>query len=200
METAIHTPGDYLRPTPFAAIFGNDHPVHVDVGAGKGRFLLARAARFPEVNFLGIERQLARIRKMNRKILRRKLSNTRLLRLDATYACLYLLPPESASTVYVLFPDPWPKKRHAGHRIMSPDFVQAIWGALKHDGVLHFATDHMPYFCDVLEQMEGMDGWLRTTPLKPGPDEQTDFERLFMNQKPIGRMSWKRKILSAGSQ
>lgn len=192
MDSVVYTPEDYLFPTSFDKIFGNNRPVHVDVGAGKGRFLQARAERHPELNFLGIERQLVRIRKMDKRARKSGTTNIRLLRLEAYYTCRFLLPPASVSAMYVLFPDPWPKKRHQAQRLFSPDFMAAVAQALVPAGCLHFATDHLPYFTEVVQLVDQVEAFSRTDAFRPEPEERTNFELLFMNTKPIGRMSWKK--------
>ena len=91
-------------------IFGRKAPLHVDLGCGDGSFLCAIAQRMPGKNFLGIERLLNRVRTSARKAA--ALDNVRLLRIESSYAVRYLLPAESVETFYLLFPDPWPKRRH----------------------------------------------------------------------------------------
>ena len=91
-----------LRP---GSIFPAPAPLHVDVGCGKGRFLVARAQACPRINFLGIDRQLVRLRKIDKKLRRAGMHNVRLLRLEADYALSYLLPPGSVNVMYILFPD-----------------------------------------------------------------------------------------------
>lgn len=187
-------PDDWLNPLPLHRIFARPGPIEVDVGCGKGRFLLARAAKHPEINLLGIERKLARLRKVDRKACRRKLYNIRLLRLDSSYAVRYLIPENSIQTYFIFFPDPWPKKRHYRHRIMDPDFIGALYRTLKEGGEVHFATDHMPYFEQVRELLQRHPGLEPISPYVPPDDEKTDFELLFTGRLPIGRFSVRKKL------
>jgi len=183
-------PDDWLNPLPLKTYFGRPAaPIEVDVGCGKGRFLLARAAAHPEVNFLGIERRLVRLRKVDRKALRRGLTNIRLLRADAAYVVKYLIPPAAITTYYIFFPDPWPKKRHHRHRIMDPDFVAALYRTLRPGGQVHFATDHLPYFEQVREILQHQRGFEPIPPFQPTQEEKTDFELLFEGRVTIGRFS-----------
>ena len=125
-------------------IFGREAPLHVDVGCGEGSFLCALAQRLPDKNFLGVERLLGRIRSSARKAA--SLSNVRLLQMESSYAVRYLLPAGSVETFYLLFPDPWPKRRHHPHRLVTPDFLNSVHVALQKNGVIYIATDHLDYF------------------------------------------------------
>ena len=128
-------------------IFGRKAPLHVDLGCGDGSFLCALAQRMPEKNFLGIDRLLNRIRSAVRRAA--NLSNVRLLRVESSYVARYLLPPASVETFYLLFPDPWPKRRHHNRRIMTLDFLNSVHAALDDNGALMIATDHLDYFREV---------------------------------------------------
>jgi tRNA (guanine-N7-)-methyltransferase len=130
-------------------IFGSKAPLHVDVGCGDGSFLCALAQRVPDKNFLGIERLFGRIRSSARKAA--GLSNVRLLQMESSYALRYLLPAESVETFYLLFPDPWPKRRHHRHRIVTLDFLNSVHTALDKNGVIYIATDHLDYFRKIKE-------------------------------------------------
>jgi tRNA (guanine-N7-)-methyltransferase len=125
-------------------IFGRKAPFRVDLGCGDGSFIRALAERMPEKNFLGIERLLGRIRSATRKAA--TIGNVRLLRMESSYAVRYLLPAGSVETFYLLFPDPWPKRRHWRRRIVTAEFLRAISDALVGNGRLLIATDHLEYF------------------------------------------------------
>jgi tRNA (guanine-N7-)-methyltransferase len=130
-------------------IFGCKAPLHVDLGCGEGSFLCALAQRLPDKNFLGIERLFGRVRSSTRKAA--GLPNVRLLQMESSYAVRYLLPPGSVETFYLLFPDPWPKRRHHGRRIVTPDFLNSVRIALEKNGVIYMATDHLDYFRKIKE-------------------------------------------------
>jgi tRNA (guanine-N7-)-methyltransferase len=125
-------------------VFGRKAPLRVDLGCGDGLFLCAVAERMPDKNFLGIERLLGRIRSAAFKAGR--LGNVRLLRMESSYAVRYLLPAGSVETFYLLFPDPWPKRRHHRRRLVTPDFLSSIHTGLKKNGIIYIATDHLDYF------------------------------------------------------
>ena len=132
------------EPVNFASIFGRVAPVHVDLGCGDGLLLSQLAQWHPQENFLGIERLLGRVRSACRKA--RGVPNLRVLQLETTYAVRYLLPPESVSVFYFLFPDPWPKRRHHRRRVFNDDFLEALIKALQAGGRLRIATDYQDYF------------------------------------------------------
>lgn len=189
-------PDDWLNPLPlerwFPAGEGGQRPLEVDLGCGKGRFVVARAQRHPGVNFLAIDRQLERLMKLDRKAVRLGLANLRWLRCDAYYAVSYLLPSESVTTCYIFFPDPWPKKRHARHRLFSPSFVEALHRILKPGGRVHVATDHLPYLEQIIEVVQADGRFAATAPFEPTEEERTDFELLFLGRVPIGRYSFEK--------
>src|SRR6266550_2460619 len=106
----IIEPGTLIERLDLEKIFGRIAPLHIDLGCGVGSFICALAERMPERNFLGIERLLGRIRSAARKAA--TVGNVRLLRMENSYAVRYLLPAGSVETFYLLFPDPWPKRRH----------------------------------------------------------------------------------------
>ena len=127
-------------------------PLEIEVGCGKGQFLTRRAAENPDCNFLGIERMLERVRLFDGKCRRANLANAKVLRLEALYTFHYLLPAHHARTVYVFFPDPWPKRKHHSHRLFGPLFLKALWKRLAVGGRIEFATDHEEYFTFVTEE------------------------------------------------
>ncbi len=130
-------------------LFGRNARLHVDLGCSDGSFLCTLAQRMPEENFLGIERLLGRVRAAARKAAR--IGNVRLLRMESSYAVRYLLPPASVETFYLLFPDPWPKRRHWQRRIVNGIFFRAISQALVSRGTLYVATDCVDYFEKIKE-------------------------------------------------
>lgn len=192
-ETFRIMPDDWLNPLPLERWFRPGAPLEVDVGCGKGRFLLARAVAHPETDFLGLDRMLGRLHKIDRKLVRRKIANARWLRLDAYYAVTYLLPPESVTTYYIFFPDPWPKKRHHDYRLFNARFLDSLHRTLRPGGRAHFSTDHKPYFDEVVAALEADRRFTAVIPpFEPGDDERTDFELMFRSVNPIGRYSFEK--------
>lgn len=182
-------PDNWLWPLPLASYFPRPQPIEVDLGCGKGRFLLARAARHPEINYLGIDRMLRRIRKVDNKARRLGLGNIRLLRVEAYYAVAYLMPPATIQTYYIFFPDPWPKKRHHDHRLFNPRFVDALFRTLVPGGCVHIATDHAPYFSEIRAIFRNDPRFKEMDPFVPVAEERTDFELWYQDKTPICRLS-----------
>lgn len=139
-------PADLCQPILLNEVFGNDRPVEIDLGSGSGKFLVESGVRYPERNFLGIERLLGRVRKTRRKACTLKLGNVRVLRVEIDYAVRYLLPPNSITRFHLSFPDPWPKRRHHTRRLVDGEFLEAISSALEPNGELWIKTDHIEYF------------------------------------------------------
>ncbi len=173
--------------------FDDDNPLEVDIGAGKGRFLLARSLAHPELNFFGIERQNGRLYRMAKKIRRHGLTNVKLARVEAAAGIDLMLEPESVSAFYILFPDPWPKKRHHSRRLMNTEFMDLLHSKLCPGGVIHFASDHLAY-AEVVEELFAADKRFEAVqPFIPTEVERTDFEILFAAQgKPTARLSVKK--------
>ena len=170
-------------------LFGRSAPLHVDLGCGDGSFLCEMARQFPKRNFLGIERLTKRVEKVRRKA--EKIENVRVLRADTLFAVRYLLPKNSVETFHLLFPDPWPKRRHQFRRIFTRDFLEAIAAALEKHGILRVATDQFDYF----HQIERLScAHLQFQVLPRSPDDAvlpvTKFERKFHEQDaPIYRLT-----------
>ena len=171
-------------------IFRRKAPLHVDLGCGDGCFLCALAQRLPDKNFLGIERLSGRVRSSERKAA--SLDNVRLLQIESFYAVRYLLPAESVETFYLLFPDPWPKRRHHRRRIFSRDFLDSVAAALKENGLLHVATDQLEYFQQI-EPLSRAHPQFEIVDFDDAVLPLTKFERRFREQGlPIYQLTLRR--------
>ena len=189
-ESADHI----LRVTDITRPFDFDlsRPLEIEVGCGKGKFLAERAKQNPDCDFLGIERMLERVRLFDGKCRRGKIDNAKVLRLEALYTFHYLLPEHHARTVYVFFPDPWPKKKHHSHRLFGPLFLNALWKRLEVGGKLEFATDHREYFAAVKECFAADGRFAAVEPMARPKEAWTEFETMFREQGlPIYSAAWK---------
>ncbi len=154
---------EQLEDLDWRRLFGNDRPVEVEIGIGKGGFLLARARQHPDRNFFGIEWANKYYRYAVDRMSRWGVTNVRIVRTDATHFFLVLCPPESVSVLHVYHPDPWPKKRHHKRRLFQPRFVEAAVRALVPGGVIRVQTDHAEYF-DVIRGLLTSHPHLRQVP------------------------------------
>ena len=160
-------------------LFVLEQTLEVELGCGDASFLAAYAAQHLDRNFLGVERLLGRIRKLDRKGRRAGLTNLRGVRIESAYFLEYLLPSNAASAVHIYFPDPWPKLKHRRHRLINEHFPDLAFRALAPQGVVYLRTDDADYFQQMQEVFAGD---RRFQPVET-PDElaavRTDFEQEF---------------------
>ena len=159
-------PASFFAPLDLENIYGRSAPLEVDLGCGDGSFLVEIAAANPARNFLGIERLAGRIRSAHRKIVQRQLTNARVLRVEVAYAVQRMLPADSVALFHLMFPDPWPKRRHWRRRVVTDDFLTSIHRALQPEGLLRITTDQVAYFREI-ERVAG-----QSTGLVPGSDPE----------------------------
>jgi tRNA (guanine-N7-)-methyltransferase len=127
-------------------LFERAGPLELEIGSGKGAFLVLAAAIFPEVNFVGVEVAAPFARSTADRLLRRGLSNARVVRADARSLVGDRLAPSSVAAVHLYFPDPWPKKRHHKRRLFDAGFLDGVARVLEPHGRLCLATDHDEYY------------------------------------------------------
>ena len=138
-------------------IFGNDHPIRIEIGMGKGRFLMDMARLYPEINFIGIEKYSSVLLRAVQKLEEEELPNVRLIRMDAEDLENVFAQGE-LDRIYLNFSDPWPKDRHAKRRLESRQFLARYDQILKKDGTIEFKTDNRALFDFALEEVEAA-GW-----------------------------------------
>jgi tRNA (guanine-N7-)-methyltransferase len=163
-----------------ADLFAEPHSLEVELGSGDGSFLVECAARFPERNFIGVERLLGRVRKLERKARRAGLTNLRVIRIETSYFLQYLLPPHSASALHLYFPDPWPKRKHRRHRLVGEMFPHLAHGALTTAGRVFLRTDDPDYFKQMLQVFGASPLFKPIQTPEPLAAVLTDFERDFL--------------------
>lgn len=175
-------------------VFKNNHPVEVDLGAGDGGFVLELAKRHPNVNYIAIERLLGRIKKIVKRSAKENCNNIRALRLESFYFLKWMCPLDSLNRIHIMFPDPWPKRKHFKHRLIQPEFVEVAHKALKPHGVVRFATDHEDYFKwvrKVWAQAVAAGRWKDLGEWDFSQDLPTDFQKTFDQEgRKTYRTSW----------
>jgi tRNA (guanine-N7-)-methyltransferase len=174
-------PADIFEPLSFVDIFQNERPVELDLGSGPGRFLIEAACQYPERNFLGVERLLGRVRKTLRSAARLGLTNVRVLRFEIDYTVRYLLVPGSVFRLHLSFPDPWPKRRHHGRRLIDEEFLAASASALATGGELWIKTDHADYFHWITKTVDSREDLFVSVPWSE-KYPRTDFEEAYRSQ------------------
>lgn len=140
------TPSTVPRPVTGKALFGNDRPLELEIGSGKGTFLLAESGARPEVNFLGIEYARRYWIFAADRLRRAERGNARVVLAEASEFVREFIEKETLSAIHVYFPDPWPKNRHHRRRLLQTAFVEELASKLKPGARLSIATDHREYF------------------------------------------------------
>lgn len=143
------------RPLNWNELFGNDNPVEIEIGIGKGTFITEQAKARPDTNFLGIEWARWFWRYASDRLRRNQCLNARTVRAEASFFLTEFVPDASISVLHIYFPDPWPKKRHHKRRLIQPPFVQLLASRIAPGGYLHCATDWQPYAEQMLEVLGG---------------------------------------------
>jgi tRNA (guanine-N7-)-methyltransferase len=188
-ETIQTAPAAVIIPLPsivqrldLAALFTNRQPLEIELGSGDGSFLAQCAGGHRDRNFIGVERLLGRLRKLDRKSSRLGLTNVRAVRIEAAYFLEYLLPPKTVEALHIYFPDPWPKRKHRKNRLLNQRFTHLARAALIPGGRVYMRTDDADYFA----QMKSVFGTCPFFQEIPTPDELagvlTDFERGFLKR------------------
>jgi len=175
-------PASILEPAKILELFPQEAPLTVDYGCGEGAFVLAMAAQYPDRNFLATERLVGRVEKVCKTAARLGLRNIRVLRLENLYTARFILPPDSVTTSYVSFPDPWPKRAHQSRRLVQPEFLEAVRKTLIPNGELRLKTDDLPYFLWMEKVISEAQGWERIEWLDDASHPLTNFEARFIAQ------------------
>lgn len=162
-------------PIRWVAVFGNDHPLKVEIGFGNGSFLVEMARKEPNCNFLGLEIYKRGLWKAKKRVGRLGLTNVRLLRAEAEAAIPKLFGSEEVSEVHINFPDPWPKHKHRRRRLIKPEFVKTLYRVLRLGGRVYLTTDWPDYVQEMLQFFQDHGGF------------KNPIEKGFLSQAPAGR-------------
>lgn len=179
----------------WSEVFGNPNPIQIEVGMGKGRFIMELAEKNPEINYVGIERYGSVLLKALQKREKLELANIVFLCVDAR-GLAEIFEEGEVSKIFLNFSDPWPKDRHAGRRLTSPDFMAVYDKVLKKDGVVEFKTDNQGLFDYSLQSIPEA-GWcveaytfdLHNSDMAEG-NVMTEYEAKFSAEgKPICKLA-----------
>ena len=140
-------------------VFGNKHPLALEIGCGTGHFIIERASQQPCTNFIAIDIYNKGCWKTCKKIDAAGLPNLRVMRTEACYLLESGFSRESLGAVYINCPDPWPKKRHRKRRLVNRDFLQTVLACLSPGGDFYFSTDVADYALDVAELLAATNGF-----------------------------------------
>ncbi len=158
-ESAYVIPEAGLEQCPgtFHEIFGNENPLHIEIGMGKGRFIHTMAKLHPEINYIGIEKYSSVLLRAVQKMEEEELPNLKFIRMDAE-EIVKVFGKGEVDRIYLNFSDPWPKDRHARRRLPSRQFLERYDRILNPEGILEFKTDNRDLFDFAVEELEPA-GW-----------------------------------------
>ena len=171
------TLGDLEGPIDWTTMFGNDHPVEIDVGCGRGLFLYNESLAHPERNYVGIEIDYKEGRRTATRLKKRQAENARVLGGNVHEAFTRLIPPKSVAVVHVYFPDPWWKRKHRKRRVFTDAFVNEVASVLEPGGIVSSASDVEEYF-DVIRSLMDNDPRFQPLPTLPERTPEHDLDYL----------------------
>lgn len=177
------------------SVFGNNNPIHIEIGCGKGDFAIGMAEAFPDINFIAIEKFESVLIRADEKALEKDIPNLRFVHYDAIVLS-EIFDDKEIDNIYLNFSDPWPKTRHAKRRLTSPLFLDVYKKLLKDDGAIMQKTDNVILFQYSLESLS-QDGWyLSNISVDLHKEErfnvQTEYERKKCKLGPIYRLEARR--------
>ena len=200
LKPYFQTLNDLDGPIDFAALFGNTNPVEIDVGCGRGLFLVNASEANPDVNYLGVEIDYKEGRRGARRLFKRQAANARVLGGDIATVFDKHIKPHSVAAVHVYFPDPWWKRRHRRRRVFTDVLVDRIDRVLAPGGLVHSWTDVGEYF-EVIQALMDNDPRFEALPEpeEAAPQHDLDYRTSFERKKrqagcTIWRGLWRRKL------
>ncbi len=184
LKPYVLTLNDLSAPLDWPAFFGNENPVELDVGCGRGLFLFTASAANPAVNYLGLELDYHEGRRAAKRLWKREQPNARVLGGDARIALAKLITPQSVAAVHVYFPDPWWKRRHRRRRLFTDEFVDLAASVLQRGGLFHSWTDVEEYFGVIRALMDHHPAFQTLPPPEEiRPEHDLDYRTSFERKK-----------------
>ncbi len=194
-DIMVEPPDDGVIVDPMAW-FENPGPFELEIGCGKGGFLLERARNNPEIRMLGIEWANKYYKYIADRLARWGVTNARVMRTDARHFVLNHLPPHCLSALHIYHPDPWPKKRHHKRRLFQADFVAGAVRATQPGGTWYVQSDHAEYFEWIQERLAARPelaplSWEQSAATAGAEFSGTNFEIKYVREgRPIYRSAY----------
>lgn len=188
MDRCLYIPGFYQGhdavekiPWTDSRFFGNDHPVYIEYCSGNGLWISEKAKKHPEINWVAVEKRFDRASKAWALFQSDHLSNVFMVCSEAIVFSRYYVPMNSVSAAFVNFPDPWPKLRHAKHRLVRKEFLQELKKILNSEGTVTFATDDQTYAGQMLDVLKELPEWRSVFPEPYFIHDWPDFGASFFS-------------------
>jgi tRNA (guanine-N7-)-methyltransferase len=140
-------------------LFGNDNPIKVEYCSGNGLWIVEKAQQFPQYNWVAVEIKFERVRKIWSKLKNLNINNLIVICGEALTTTTHYFPSDCVDEVFINFPDPWPKRRHAKHRLIAPPFVDQVWRSMRKGGTITFVTDDPETGDRAIEELGGNPGF-----------------------------------------
>jgi tRNA (guanine-N7-)-methyltransferase len=178
-------PGDLPDgPIDWSRLFGNDQPVELEVGCGRGLFLLNAAMASPDRNFVGVENDIQEAKRAALRLHKRNLPNARVFGANVFDLLPKLVREQSFAAVHVYFPDPWWKRRHRKRRVFNPTFLAHVARVLQPGGWLHTWTDVEEYFAEITRLVNSHPAFVwHPPPIEREPEHDLDYHTSFERKK-----------------
>lgn len=195
----IEDAGDHID---WSAFFGNDNPVELDIGCGRGLFTYTAASKNPDTNYLGLEIDYREGRRAATRLLKREMSNARIIGGDCNIILTKLIDKHSVQAAHVYFPDPWWKSRHHKRRLFTAEFTDILADVVQPDGHVHSWSDVAEYYDIISDLMDSHNLFdIQQAPAQRDAEDDMDYQTSFERKKrklglPIYRGLWRRKPLT----
>ena len=181
----------------YCHVIPQNSDAELDMGCGSGSFTIALAKKYPDRQILAADVMIGRLRKVVKKMERAGLTNMDVLRVEARFLIAQMLPDGALDRIQILCPDPWPKNRHRGTRLLCSDFTTQLHRVLKPEGVFHFSSDDEAY-CEAVNKVISASGLFELDPagIADLAGVRSDFEERWLAEgRMVHHRAWRRKPL-----